>query len=478
MRVIQKSLVVFLLPLLLCGSRTSARVGVAELSVASYAMDAGRGDVGLYNSVAQDRFGGIHISFYDIETGSLKYAYTPSIEIGYFKTEMVDNEGDTGWWTNIMVDAEGIPHIIYVQRTVGDETRFVIKHAAKEGKEWDINKLSHGLDYLRGFYPSAVMDTKGNIHIAWVDTDLKLYYAIFDGEKVVHSGLVDWALESREFQGSGVPGGGALGLCVSLALDVGERPHVGYYDAENANLKYAVKTEEGWDIYTVGWERVEGEELLFECAVGRCTARLNHPSSMVRSHTKIVTLSPTGAKVLPDDPNVWYYKNGREIVLDDDYFSSNMQYIISYTRTDTSPEDDGMYCSLALDSLEMPNIAYYDASKFSLGFARFDGERWTREIVDEGGVGTGISLLMAYYEGRTDRKFPVIAYMDFRRWNLKIAAKPDEEWIIRNALGGGAAGAHPSSIFLPEIWSIGVSYVKMSERTGLFSLKFASIPLP
>ena len=73
------------------------------------------------------------------------------------------------------------------------------------------------------------MDASGDPHIGYYDWDNEeLKYAAWDGS--------DWAIEM-------VDSAGDVGEYSSLALDALGNPHISYYDYTNENLKYAYVPE-------------------------------------------------------------------------------------------------------------------------------------------------------------------------------------------------------------------------------------------
>ena len=73
--------------------------------------------VGRYTSVAAAADGTLHVAYYDIDNGDLKYA-RGSGETWAIHT--VDSAGDTGLYTSIALDAGGAPWIAYFQKAGAD----------------------------------------------------------------------------------------------------------------------------------------------------------------------------------------------------------------------------------------------------------------------------------------------------------------------------------------------------------------------
>lgn len=74
--------------------------------------DAGP-NVGRYSSITTDAEGFLHIAYYDVDEKRLKYAHNRA---GAWRTQVVDEDGDTGLYTSVRIDDDGRPHIAYMQR--------------------------------------------------------------------------------------------------------------------------------------------------------------------------------------------------------------------------------------------------------------------------------------------------------------------------------------------------------------------------
>lgn len=78
-----------------------------------------QGDVGQYTSIGVDKKGNIHISYYDVDHHSLKYALShdnPEDPNNWYQYQ-VDDQGDVGTWSSLILDQDGNPGISYYDAT-------------------------------------------------------------------------------------------------------------------------------------------------------------------------------------------------------------------------------------------------------------------------------------------------------------------------------------------------------------------------
>ncbi|MGB9978606.1 Ig-like domain-containing protein [Methanobacterium sp.] len=178
---------------------------------------------GGYTSLVMDSSGNPHISYYDNNTGNLKYTYKSGNK---WINETVDT-GNKYYFTSLALDSSGNPHISY----------------------WDSKNLKYAFKYMGSWYKDTVatsnvyyasldLDSSGKPHISYSNS-LKLFYATKTSST--------WNIETVDSSGTYVGGYN------SLALDSSGNPHISYQDGTNPtyNLKYAYKNSLGWHIETV-----------------------------------------------------------------------------------------------------------------------------------------------------------------------------------------------------------------------------------
>lgn len=476
--------------LLACGARESTEIILTQ-NVYVFKSDVTLSydrDAGIYNSVDEDSKGGIHLAFYNVRDASLMYAYSPAPGKD-FKLETVDHieKLDIGLSAKIMIDKNSdTPNIIYIQRTDFYPnyiaTPFYIKWAKKTGGVWTKQKF----DSMTAKYLDSAMDSKGNIHIAYIDKDSpRLYYAIVTPDGSYSNELVDTGL--GEF--SGVPQGGNIDGCVSIAIDILGNPHIAYYDAENGNLKYTKKEKGAWSPpETIKWERVLREPLNFQRSGNNYIAELEHPSDTVRENTIIYAEGEEGnivvRKILENKPEIWGYERLDRIYIKESEFNPKFNYFISYIRTDTSPEDDGLFCSIGIDNSQMPNIAYQDLTNLRVNLLK-KSQKWENSNIDNR-TPTGFGVKLAMVPVSQDKKIPFAAYLELARLKIKASYTMSEEtpprWVNLDVIEGENIGLSlsitPLTIFRKIALAYSVVEIDRDTKEEKIGLKVAYIPYP
>lgn len=123
----------------------------------------------------------------------------------------MDDDGDTGLFSSLVIDRDGRFHISYLKRT--SNSPGVVKYATRASGDavWEIRsvdtvtKLTFGFIGARNITDVA-LDSRGNPWVAYSDEKL-LRLAVWDGS--------EWRIDTVEDAGSAT-----LGQLVSLALDL------------------------------------------------------------------------------------------------------------------------------------------------------------------------------------------------------------------------------------------------------------------
>lgn len=199
--------------------------------------------VGYNPSIAIDLHGNPRISYYEQQgvlygSGNLKYA---AYNTSGWNITTVDIMGDVGKESSLVLDANGTPHISYLDYTIMNDGN--LKYAFYNGSGWNITTVDSDGDV--GWDPSLALDANGTSHISyyeWTNAD-NLKYAFYNAS--------GWHIET-------VDSDGKIGAGNSLALDASGNPHISYYDWPNRALKYAFHNATGWHIETVAAAGIVG----------------------------------------------------------------------------------------------------------------------------------------------------------------------------------------------------------------------------
>jgi hypothetical protein len=290
---------------------------------------------GRYSSLAIDRAGVPHISYYDAAKGRIRYVRLDGTKWSYEK--VADSKGT--YTTSLALDANGNPSISF-----SDGLHYGnLMYATRNGTKWDIATVDKGSAGDAGQYSSLVLDAAGTPHIMYNDGQYfaTLKYATRNGST--------WEISTVD--NAGIPGD--TGFDPLLVLDKTGIPHVSYRDGTHyANLMYATNVGANWTTTVVD--------------------RGNSSTGSTGYYTSLV-LDSTGS------PCIAYY----------DAKNTDLRYA-SWNGTGWNTEtvdragDVGKYASLAIDSNDNPHIGYYDATNRELRYATRDTgiTEWVIRTVD------------------------------------------------------------------------------------------------
>lgn len=193
------------------------------------------GDTGQFLSVAEDSNGVLHAAYYDVQNGDLKYARRDTS--GTWTTQTLDSRNTVGLYPSVAIDANDMPAISYYAKNSGD-----LKLARFNGSAWTITTIASANDV--GRYSSLQLNpTTNKLAIAFEDSST--------GATRFAEEQTGWALQTA---GTTKIGGGYTSLSF-----IGGRPSIAYYDAFNADLKYAERSSRGkWTSMTVASNNSQG----------------------------------------------------------------------------------------------------------------------------------------------------------------------------------------------------------------------------
>jgi hypothetical protein len=157
-----------------------------------------------------------HISCY----GEANLMYVFRDDSGWH-IEMVDSL--SGLHTSLALDQNSHPHIGFSD---GND----LKYAYRYGSAWHI-ETADTLDDA-GYFTSLVLDTLGYPHIAHCVGQVAYWLWVPDMLRYVYKDNTGWHSETVDSEGE-------VGMWASLALDADGRPHISYHDATDGDLKYA-----------------------------------------------------------------------------------------------------------------------------------------------------------------------------------------------------------------------------------------------
>jgi hypothetical protein len=206
-------------------------------------IDATEG-TGQYLSTALGSDGILHVAYYDAKNGDLKYARRDTA--GVWSTTTVDSKNTVGLYPSIVLDRLNQPNIAYYSKTGGN-----LKVARGNGTSWNIRNIDTTGDVGRyasiAVNPNAAIEPGGSrLGIAYEDsTNGDFKYVEVTPTRFTVPVTVD---------ASTTKGGGYI----SLAFNNGQ-PAFSYYDAANADLKYAARSDNGkWSHLTVAANNSQG----------------------------------------------------------------------------------------------------------------------------------------------------------------------------------------------------------------------------
>lgn len=306
-------------------------------------------NVGRFTGIAVDSNGKIHVSYYDVTNGDLRYAYNTS---GTWVTEAVDTGGDVGQYTSIALDSSNKAYISYY-----DVTNTALKYATNTSGSWVATTVDNtGTD--KGQFTSLALDSGGKAHIAYYDvTGGDLEYA------TNASGA--WVITAD------VDAGGIVGQYASIAIGTDGKAYVAYYDTTNSDPKYATNASGAWVVAPIDTTNLgagDGISIALDSSnkayvsyweTGNSDQRYatNASGSWVVSTQAILTGAMAGESSIKLDTNGAAHVCHWDPTDLDLIYSTNKSGSWTNSKVETAG-NVGRHCSLALDPGGNPHISY------------------------------------------------------------------------------------------------------------------------
>lgn len=325
----------------------------------------------------------IHISYYDITSGHLKYASNVS---GLWVVETIDDTGDAGIFSSLAIDSNNKVHIAY-SHTVGAVHR--LKYVNNISGVWQYYILDSSIN--AGYFPSMAIDSNDKIHIAYQDmTNNHLKYAT--------NSFGDWGYETLDTTVNS-------GLYNSLAIDLNNRVHIAYTDGTNNYLKYITNALGSWAIMIIDDSVTSGyfNSLALDSNNKAHISYLYYafPSYVARYATNSVSSSDWLISDI-DNSNIPIWTGfGDCLVFDSNgkirisYYEYNgttdinqikhaTNFSGSFEKNTLNDTDSVGYLSLDVDSKNRSHLAYYDETTHKLKYAYTPGPSDEATIINNG----------------------------------------------------------------------------------------------
>jgi hypothetical protein len=289
-----------------------------------------------------------------------------------------------------------------------------------------------------GSFSSLALDHSFRPNISYYDaTNADLKFARWDGTK--------WIIQAVDSVGD-------VGRYCFLHLDSTDHPNISYYDATQKALKYARFNGTAWVIEVV--DKRSGQDVGQFTSIFLDSHNVPHISYYVATAGQLWIADRNGSpwkKTRVDSANhVGQYTSLALDTLDRAHISyydvagANLKHAFRASTTWTTEfvdktGDVGQYSSLALASGNSPRISYYDRTHTALKFARVVGAGWSTQTVDNAADdGAGTSLVIDSYNQ------PEIAYVQGPTQVLRFARFDGAIWSIEVADKGPGVGQCPS----------------------------------
>lgn len=277
-------------------------------------------------------------------------------------------------------------------------------------------------------------DASGTLHFAWYDdVSQSLKYATRDSGGI-------WSTIAVVDSGAG------SGQYVNLSLDSEGQAGVAYYDASNADLKYARFNGTSWDVQTVDSKFTVGyyPSLKYDLA--------DRPVITYYAKTggdlKIAFFNGANWNIslIDSSGDVGRYSSlmlhpgtGRWAVAYEDDSNGAFKYAEqtkaawAVTTVDSSTKFGGGYVSLGFTKTKLPVFSYYDGYNADLKVASYNGVKWsTTAVASKGTVGLYTNLIVNPTSGEID-----VLYYNKTNDSMQRAKNSGGVWSVAQIASGG-----------------------------------------
>jgi len=381
--------------------------------------------VGQYTSLAitWDLLGNVHyhISYYDALNGDLKYAH--KIRGGVWTIFVVDDGSSTS--------TSGVSNAVIFD----DSTQAMPDSDMVTEGVLEVTSITEPTSNVVGKYSSLDLDSLGNPHIAYYDSDnRKLKYASYNGLVWTTETVIENRTSYKE------------GKYAALFIDGADRPHISFLEDDHDNLRYVYKEGNNWRFaYPDTGGNVGGHTSIFvddkyNVHIAYCQGPL--------TNNFCVKLKYVTAKVSDNKPEDWSWakttiegnyagtyasiaKGGGKVAIS--YYDwNNYKLKLAVLKSGTWDIDDfdidgdhGLYTSVAFDNDNYIHIAFQDLGSGNYKELYWDDEEdeyLTRNIANQRYVGLYTSLAL----DSTDKAH--ISYVDDTYDDLRYATGSGSSW--------------------------------------------------
>ncbi|UCD04239.1 MAG: right-handed parallel beta-helix repeat-containing protein [Candidatus Woesearchaeota archaeon] len=188
-----------------------------------------KNDTGRYSSIAIDYNGMIHISYFNDTNDDLGYC---NGTYGNWECKNLKTTGNVGYDSSIAIDSTNVVHISYYNETGGN-----LGYCNNSGGTWTCDNVA--TNGVVGEFSSIAIDSNDVVHISHKNATVvySLGYCNNSGGS--------WTCENVDL-------GGMVGDCSSIAIDSNNVVHISHTDAGNDDLRYCNNSGGTWTCKQIG----------------------------------------------------------------------------------------------------------------------------------------------------------------------------------------------------------------------------------